>query len=137
MLIAKCYNHLEFNKWLEKLRLVDPPIHEANARVCSDHFTEMCYISSMLEGFGPSRRTLKPDAVPTIFSFHSLPKRRKLSEARQAKAQHRSVVEELLEEQTSDVATETERVVTTRDVGTQCGKLTKKYMITVITDVEL
>ena len=102
------------------------------ADVCSDHFTELCFVSLVLEGFRPSRQMLKPDAVPTIFSFSSLPKRRKLSEAKQAKAQHRSVVEELLKEQNSDVATETARVVTTQDVGTQCGKLTKKYMITVI-----
>ena len=110
--------HLEFNKWLEKLRLVDPPTHETNACVCSDHFTETCYVSSALEGFGPSRRTLKSDALLTIFSFNSPPKWRKLSEARQAKAQHRIVVEELLAEQNSNVATETACVVTTRDVGT-------------------
>ena len=67
------------------------------AGVCSDHFTEHCYVSSILKGFGPSKRTLKADAVPTIFAFNSPPKRRKLSEARQAKAQHRAVVEELLE----------------------------------------
>ena len=51
------------DKWLEKLRLVDPPIHEDNARVCSEHFT----VFPVLEGYGPSRRTLKADAVLTIF----------------------------------------------------------------------
>ena len=119
-----------FLKWLDKLRLVDPPIYEANARVCSDHFTEDCYVLSILEGYGPSRRTLNPDAVPTIFAFNqSPPKRRKLSEARQAKAQHRAVVEELLEK--AEVAScssveplKTAAVATTRDVGIQCGKLT-------------
>ena len=54
MLSGECYNYLEF-KWLEKLSLVDLPIHEANARVCSDHFTETCYVSLVLEDFGPSR----------------------------------------------------------------------------------
>ena len=119
---------LFFIKWLDKLRLVDTPIYEANARVCSDHFSEDCYVSSILKGFGPSRRTLKPDAVPTIFAFNSPPKRRKFSEARQAKAQHRAVVEELLEKE--EVAScssvgplESAAVVTTRDVGIQCGKL--------------
>ena len=84
MLITKCYNHLEFNKWLEKLKLVDLPIREANAHVSSDHFTETCYVSSVLEC----------------------------------------------------VALETACVATTRDIGIQCGKFTKKYT-TMITDVEL
>ena len=44
---------------------------------------------------------LKPDAVPMIFAFSSCPKRRRFSEARQAKAQHMDVMEELLEN-TSD-----------------------------------
>ena len=69
MLVAKHYNHLEFNECLEKLSLVDQPIHEANAPVCSDHFTETCYVLLVLEGFGPYRRTLKPDSMPMNFLF--------------------------------------------------------------------
>ena len=85
----------------------------------------MCYVSSVLEGFGPSRQTLKPDAVPTIFAFSSLPKRRKFSEARQAKAQHMNVMEELLENTSADSEfIEPVHEVTTPDVGTQCGKHT-------------
>ena len=72
--------------------------------------------------FGPSRQTLKVDAAPTIFSFNSPPKRRKLSEARQAKAQHRDLVEGLLEASCSAIV-ESVREVTTRDIGTQTGKL--------------
>ena len=94
--------------------MVNPPIHDANARVCSQHFNDNDFVSPVLEGYGPSRHTLKPDAVPTLFSFTSTPKRRKLSEAREAKAQQRAVVEELLAEDTRPA---------TRDVGIQCSKL--------------
>ena len=73
----------------EAMAIVDPPIlYEANAHVCSDNFVETCYVSSVLEGFGPSRWTLKPDTVPTVFAFNSPPKGRKLSEARLARAEH-------------------------------------------------
>ena len=84
--------------------MVDPPIYEANAHVCSEHFSKTCYILSVLGGFGPSRRTLKLDAVPTVFPFNSPPKRRKLSEARQANAQHKAVVNELLCDSTGESA---------------------------------
>ena len=78
-----------------------------------------------MEGFGPSRRTLKPDAVLTAFSFNSPPKRRKLSEARLARAKHKAVVNELLGEKEADIAeAEFLEAVTTRDVGIQCGKTT-------------
>ena len=53
-------------------------------------------------GFGPSRRTLKADAVLTVFAFNSPPKCRKLSEARLARAEHNTVVTELLGEKESD-----------------------------------
>ena len=79
------------------MKLVHPPMYDKNARVCNDHFEETSYVSSGLAGFGPSRWTLKEDAVQTIFSFNSPPKQRKLSEARQAKAQHRDLVEGSLE----------------------------------------
>ena len=106
--------------------MVDPPIYEANACICSKHFSETCYVSSVLEGFGPSRRMLKPDAVLTVFAFNSPPKRRKLSEARQAKAQHKAVVNELLGDSIgeSSEAEFTEPIIATRDIGIQCGKIT-------------
>ena len=70
-------------------------------------------------------QTFKPDAVPTIFSFNCPPKCRKLSEARQAKSQHKDLMEELLGERNYTVESlQPVSVVTTRDVGTQCGKLT-------------
>ena len=60
--------------------------------------------------------------MPTIFSFISPPKRRKCSEARQAKAQHTAVVEELSEMASVDVEP-LQPVVTTRDIGVQCGNV--------------
>ena len=72
------------------------PIYEANSRICSDHFVKTCYVLSVLEGFGPSRRMLKPDTVPTVFAFNSPSKCRKSSETRLARAEHKAVVIELL-----------------------------------------
>ena len=58
-------------QWLAKLRLQDPPIKETS-RVCSEHFTEDCFErdlkSELVPGAKPMR-TLKADAVPTLFSF--------------------------------------------------------------------
>ena len=57
--------------WLAKLQLEDPPIKETS-RVCSEHFSEDCFErdlkSELIPGTKP-KRTLKPDAVPTLFSF--------------------------------------------------------------------
>ena len=73
-------------------------------------------MSPVLEGYGPSRCILKPDSVPTVFCFTSASKRRKLSEAREAKAQHRAIVDGLLAP-----AEDTQPL--TQDVGVQCSKL--------------
>ena len=68
---------------------------------------------------------LKPDAVPTVFAFNLPPKRRKLSEARLSRAEHKAVVGELLAEKEPDSSkAEFLEPVTTRDVGIQCGKIT-------------
>ena len=114
--VCVCWLHIKFHahQWLDKLRLVDPPIQDSNARVCSQHFSEDCFVSAVISGFGPSRRSLKAEAVPTLFSFKSAPKRRKLSEAREMRAEQCSIVEELLAESSTPP---------TRDVGIQCGKL--------------
>ena len=72
--------------------MVDPPIHDANEHVCSQHFNDIDFVSPVLEGHGLSQCTLKPDAVPIVFCFNIAP----LSEARKAKAQHCAIVNELL-----------------------------------------
>ena len=84
-------------QWLNNLRLEDPSIYDSNARVCSHHFIMEDFVSSAVLGFGPKREMLKPDTVPTVFCFSNPAKRRKLSEAREARALHRSIIDDLLE----------------------------------------
>jgi len=74
-------------EWLAKLRMENPPIEDRNARVCSQHFLPEDYVTSALPGHGPSKKTLKPEAVPSVFSFVPPVKRRKISEARIASGQ--------------------------------------------------
>ena len=64
--------------------------------------------------------------MPTVFACNSPPKRRKLSEATQAKTQHKAVVNELLGDSTGESADAEfiEPIITTRDIGVQCGKIT-------------
>ena len=59
--------------------MVDPPLNDDNARVCSHHFTADDYVKAVLPGFGPKNPQLKDTAVPTRFSFAKQVKRRKLS----------------------------------------------------------
>ena len=59
-----------FKQWLVKLSLKDPPISK-HSRVCSEHFTPECFkrdLKAKLIGTNTVRR-LKPDVLPTIFSF--------------------------------------------------------------------
>ena len=74
----------------------DLPVSDKNARVCSDHFLPEDFVGGVLEGFGPSKNTLKPDAVPSIFTYVPPAKRRKTSEAQIAQATHRGIINELL-----------------------------------------
>ena len=78
----------------------------------------------MLEGFGPSKKTLKPDAVPSVFSFVPPPKSEGMtSEARIAQTTHHGIIDELLSpaagprSQQDDAESEP----LTKDVGIQCG----------------
>ena len=100
---------------MEKLYLVDPPIHDANTYVCSQHFNDNDFVLLVLKGYGPSRYTVEPDTVPTVFCLTSSPKRRKLSEAREAKDQQCTIVDELLA-----LAEDTRHL--TRGVRVQCSK---------------
>ena len=80
----------------------DPPIYDNNSCVCSHHFTEQDFVSSVVEVFGPKRATLKSDAVPTVFYFLNPAKHRKLSEARELRALHCSIIEDLLKKPTTE-----------------------------------
>ena len=106
---------------MNSLRLKDPPIYDSNARVCSHHFIEQDFVSGAIEGFGPKRPTLKPEAVPTVFCFSQPTKRRKLSEAREAKAMHRSIIDSLLAGPNSSCGSSEDPQPATRDIGIQCG----------------
>ena len=46
--------------WLKKLRLVDPP-NTDNVRLCSEHFTEECFIVDMQAAMGFNKTKKKPD----------------------------------------------------------------------------
>jgi len=90
-------------------------------------------VGAILPGFGPTKRTLKPDTVPTKFCFVPVPKRRKTSEARIARAEHRDTIELLttssLGSPSTAISSDGEVMEsnappvkpTTRDVGIQCG----------------
>ena len=119
-------------QWLSKLRLENPPISNRNARVCSDHFKKDNFVGSIVPGFGPTKRTLKPDAAPTKFCFVPIPKRQKTSEARIARAEHQDTIEHLTTPllTSPSIAISSEEVMesdvppvkpTTRDVEIQCG----------------
>ena len=101
----------------------NPPVSDKNARVCSNHFLPEDFIGSVLEGFGPSKKTLKPNAVPSVFSFVPPPKRRKTSEAKIAQATHRGIIDELLSPAAgpSSQQDDAESEPLTKDVGIQCG----------------
>ena len=101
----------------------DPPLDDKNARVCSKHFLPEDFTGGVLEGFGPSKKMLKPDSVPSIFCYAPPPpKRRKTSEARIALATHRDTINELLSAGPSNHQNELESEPRTKDVGIQCGK---------------
>ena len=99
----------------------NPPVSDKNARVCSNHFLPEDFIGSVLEGFGPSKKTLKLDAVPSVFSFVPPPKRRKTREARIAQAAHRGIIEELLSPPDPSSQLNDAPEPRTKDVGIQCG----------------
>jgi len=77
-------------------QLVDPPLDDDNARVCSHHFTADDYVKPVLPGFEPKNPQLKDSFVPTSFSFAKQAKCRKLSEAKEAQSQQRLLISELL-----------------------------------------
>ena len=69
--------------WIAKLRLENPPIKETS-RICSAHFEDCfeCDLKAELLPGTKSRPRLKPDAVPTIFSFKPQPEPRPTSTKR-------------------------------------------------------
>jgi len=117
-------------QWLAKLRLESPPINDKNACVCSEHFNEEDFVTAILPAFGPTKPTLKAEAVPTKFCFAPVPKLRKTSEARIARAERRDIIEELtfISSPSTSTCGDGEATCfsvlpvkpTTRDIGVQC-----------------
>ena len=104
-----------------------------NARVCSKHFLPEDFTGDVLEGFGPSKKTLKPDAMPLIFCYAPPPpKRRKASEARIALATHRDTIIVLLSAGPSNHQNELESEPHTKDMGIQCGKYLTVCVLAVV-----
>ena len=80
---------------IKTFQLVDPPLDDDNARVCSHHFTADDYVKPVLPGFEPKNPQLKDSFVPMRFSAKQA-KCRKLSEAKEAQSQQRLLISELL-----------------------------------------
>ena len=100
----------------------DPPLNDKNARVCSNHFLPEDFTGGVLDGFGPLKKMLKVNAVPSVFCYAPLPKQRKTSEVGIALATHSDMINELLSAGPSNQQNEIEPEPRTKDVGIQCGK---------------
>ena len=99
----------------------NPPIEDRNARVCSQHFLPEDYVTSVLLGHGPSKKTLKPEAVPSVFSFVPPAKHRKISEDRIVRTEQWVMVDQLLSTSSSSLNVSLDTQLLTTDVETQCG----------------
>ena len=76
------------------------------------------FTGKMLKGFGPSKKMLKPDVVPSIFSYMPPSKQRKTSEARSAVATHHDIISNLWSACPSDIRHQhNEPEPLTKDVG--------------------
>ncbi len=79
--------------WIQQLKLVNPPKDSDNVRICSEHFSEDCFVRDMQAewGFKKRRRTLKDDAVPSKFVFSKLAQPRKTFMRRRQQTYRREV----------------------------------------------
>ena len=104
----------------------DPPVYDKNIQVCPDNFLPTDSVSSVFEGFGLTKHTLKPDAVSSVFSFVPPPKQRKISKVPIARAKHQVTIKQLEcpSQDSSESGPSTSissAAPTTRDIGIQCG----------------
>ena len=68
--------------WLARIRRENPP-KENSCYVCSEHFTPDCFQISYKNVFGQTnKKSLKPDAIPSIFPHSSQKKVRTSSQRR-------------------------------------------------------
>lgn len=86
------YHRIPKNKdlrkaWIARVRRENLPPAE-NCYVCSEHFTEDCFESNLKAQFlvgEKTKRRLKRDAVPAVFSFGPRPKQSRLTSEKRAK----------------------------------------------------
>ena len=79
------------------------------------------FVGCIIEGFIPSKKTLKPDTVPFVFVILHMPptKQRKTGATKIVQAAHYSIVSELLNREPSQQELEFEPL--NKVVGIQCG----------------
>jgi len=111
----------EETHWGSPQEAANFPMEDRNVRVCSQHFLPEDYVTSVLPGHGPSKKTSKPEAVPSVFSFVPPAKLRKISEARIARTEQRVMVDQLLSTSSSSSNVSLGTQPLTTDVETQCG----------------
>lgn len=83
-------------EWLNALKLVNPPIHYVNARVCSEHFASSYFLTRMQESI-TVKRLLSKDAVPTTFPYSAPAKRCTTSEIWAEQKQSKDLVQAALQ----------------------------------------
>ena len=83
------------SQWLAKISRADLVVSK-NSRLCSEHFTPDCYerdLKAEILGL-KSRSTLKPGAIPTVFSHLRPSKRPRLSSEKRSEEKVRKEVSE-------------------------------------------
>ena len=83
------------SQWLAKISRADLVVSK-NSRLCSEHFTPDCYerdLKAEILGLKP-RSTLKPGAIPTVFSHRRPSKRPRLSSEKRSEEKVRKEVSE-------------------------------------------
>ena len=83
------------SQWLAKISRADLVVSK-NSRLCSEHFTPDCYerdLKAEILGLKP-RSTLKPGAIPTVFSHRRPSKRPRLSPEKRSEEKVRKEVSE-------------------------------------------
>ena len=66
----------------------------ANRVVCEDHFEQQCFeddVRAKVMGYAPTRKLLKPDAVPTIFLHRRIPGERQSTKKRKQRTERENV----------------------------------------------
>ena len=85
--------------WIARLRRDNLPPTE-NCYVCSEHFTEDCFVSNLKRELVPGqsmKRRLNRDAIPSLFSFAPQPKSRRTLKRREPKEEETQEVSNMFD----------------------------------------